>query len=183
MFCRFFRLVISHALDGDKQLSGLTKRHVRTCAGCDQFYKTCQWLADDLRREAAIVSHEGGCEVLSGRILAAVTCRRRETYKVGIKLWPIITAACVGLIVLTSVLFLVGHHDDRAVPTSSPPTPPVRRLPSFASRNLPKSWPRLIETPLASEFKNIMYDTESAVRFLIACVAVDIANTEVESVN
>jgi len=146
MFCRFFRLVISHALDGDKQLSGLTKRHVRTCAGCDQFYKTCQWLADDLRREAAIVSHEGGCEVLSGRILAAVTCRRRETYKVGIKLWPIITAACVGL-------------------------------------NLPKSWPRLIETPLASEFKNIMYDTESAVRFLIACVAVDIANTEVESVN
>lgn len=175
--------MISHALDVGKRLSGLTRKHVRVCAGCRQFYETCQSLAEDLRREAAIVSHEGGRGALSGRILAAVTQRRRETYKVRIKLWPVVTAASVGLIVLTSVLFLPGRHDDRTVSTPVDTNRPVRPLPNLASRSLPQDWPQLIEKPLAGEVKNLVDDTESAVRFLVACVSVNITDTEAESVN
>ena len=183
MFCWFFRLMISHASDVGKQLSRLTKKHVRVCAGCHHFYETCQSLAKDLRHEAATVSHEGACEALSGRILAVVTQRRRETYKVRIKLWPIVTAASVGLIVLTSVLFLAGRHDDRTVSTFVDPNLQVRPLPNLASRNLPQAWPQLIEKPLASEIQNLVDDTESAVRFLVACVAMNLPDTKSESLN
>ena len=166
-----------------KQLSGLTRKHVHVCAACHQFYETSQSLAEDLRREAAIVGHERGREALSGRILAVVTQRQRETYKVRIKLWPIVTAASLSLIVLTSVLFLAGRNDDQAVSTSVDPNLPVQPLPNLASQNLPKAWPQLIERPLTAEMKNLVDDTESAVRFLVACVSVNITDTKAESVN
>ncbi len=170
--------MISHASDVGKQLSGLTKKHVRVCAGCHHFYETCRSLAEDLKREAAIVGHERGREAFSGHILTVVTQRRCKTYKVRIKLWPIVTAASLSLIVLTSVLFLAGRNDDQAVSTSVDPNLPVRPLPNLASRNLPQAWPQLIEKPLASEIQNLVDDTESAVRFLVACVAVNLADLE-----
>ena len=175
--------MISHASDVGRHVSGLTKKHVRVCAGCHHFYETCQSLAKDLRHEAATVSHEGACEALSGRILAAVTQRRRETYKVRIKLWPIVTAASVGLIVLMSVLFLAGRNDDQAVPPSSPISSAPIMLPNLASQNLPQAWPQLIEKPLAGEIQNLVDDTESAVRFLVACVAMNLPDTKSESLN
>jgi hypothetical protein len=183
MFCWLFRLMISHALDVGGQPSGLTRKHVRLCAGCRRFYETCQSLAEDLRREAAIASHKGGCEALSGGILAAVTRRRRETYKVAIKLWPIVTAASVGLVVLASALFLPGRHDNGAVAPSNPPRPTVTPLPRLASRSLPQAWPQAIEKPLAGEMKNLMDDTESAVRFLVTCVAMNLPSPTGEPVN
>jgi len=175
--------MISNASDVGKQLSGLTKKHVRVCAACHRFYETCRSLAEDLKREGAIVGHERGREVFSGRILTVVTQRRCKTYEVRIKLWPIVTAASLSLIVLTAVLFLAGRNDHRAVSTSVDPNLPVRPLPNLASRNLPQAWPQLIEKPLASELKNLVDDTESAVRFLVACVAMNLPDTKAESLN
>lgn len=178
--------MISHASDVGKQLSGLTKKHVRVCAGCRQFYEACQSLANDLKREAPIVSHEGACEALSGRILATVTCRPRGTHKVRVKLWPIVTAASVGLIVLMSVLFLATRNDNGTVLSSDPCSPPLDAPPSpprWASRGLPQAWPQLIEKPLTSEMKNLVDDTGSAVRFLVACLSINLPDTKAEPVN
>jgi hypothetical protein len=41
----------------------------------------------------------------------------------------------------------------------------------------------LLEKPLANELQNLVDDTESAVRFLLTCVAVDIADDESKPVN
>ncbi|MHC4748987.1 MAG: hypothetical protein ACYTFW_03850, partial [Planctomycetota bacterium] len=108
MFCRLFRLMISHVVDGDDQLSGLTKKHIHHCTGCREFYETCLSLAKGLKREAIPCGEAS--EGLSTRILTAIPRRQVETYKVKVKLWPIMAAACVGLIVLTGVLFLAGRR-------------------------------------------------------------------------
>lgn len=175
--------MISHASDVGKKLSGLTKKHIRVCTSCNQFYETCQSLAEDLKREVAIVTHERVCEALSGRVLAAVKRRRGKTYIVRVKLWPIATAASIGLIVLTSFLFLAGRHDDRTVSISIDPNTPQRPLPNLASWSLPQAWPQLIEKPLTGEAKNLVDDAESAVRFLLTCLSMNLPATKAESVN
>jgi len=104
------------------------------------------------------------------------------------KLWIAAAAACVALIIVTGASLIVMNRDDRK---NVPPDPQqmtiaIQELRSVywkVGRDLPTTWPRVIEEPLASEFKSLTNDTQSAVRFLVACVAVDIADTKGRAVN
>jgi hypothetical protein len=89
-------------------------------------------------------------------------------------------AACVGLLVLMAVLFLVVPRDERV---DKPYNPPLKEIRNLVGQDFSQAWPPLIEKPLASELKGLTNDTESAVRFLVACVTVDIADTKSKSVN
>jgi len=191
MFCSIFRLMISHAADGDGRLSGTTEKHIRHCASCREFYKTCLSLGEGLTREAAI-SNEEISERLSNRILTAMHHRRTEAYKVGVKLWPTVAAACVGLIVLTGALLLLRQPEKQQPNQYEQAAKVIRDIVvsadnlaggSLVKEQFPAGWPGLIQEPLANELNNLADDTESALRFLVACVAVDISGTEGKSVN
>lgn len=191
MFCWLFKLMISHAADGDNPLSGTTEKHISHCANCRGFYETCLSLGEGLTREATI-SNEEVSKRLSNRILTAIHHRRTETYKVGMKLWPMAAAACVALIVLTGVLLMVIQPEkqqpnqyEQAVKVISDIVVSADNLSGgrLVKENFPARWPRLIEEPLAGELNNLADDTESALRFLVACVAVDISGTEGKSMN
>ena len=54
----------------------------------------------------------------------------------------------------------------------------LRIIYSQVGSDLPIIRPGVIEKPLANEFKSLTNDTQSAVRFLVACVTVDIAGVE-----
>ncbi len=181
MFCSIFRLMISHAVDGDSQLAGTAEKHIRHCASCREFYETCLSLGEGLTREAAI-SNEEVSERLSARVPKVMSRRRIDTYTVRLRLRPIVAAACVALIALMVVLFLAVRRDGQdAGPTG--PVEPIAELRALAGDNFPAVWPGLIKEPLANELNNLTNDTESALRFLVACVAVDITDTENESMN
>jgi hypothetical protein len=97
------------------------------------------------------------------------------------KLWIAATAACVALIVLTSASLIVMKPNDPNIvqPNQDQMTVAIQELRSVyrqVGQDLPITWPQVIEEPLANEFENLANDTESAVRFLVACVAVDIAD-------
>lgn len=181
MFCSIFRLMISHALDGDSRLSGTTEKHIRHCASCREFYETCLSLAEGLTREAAISNQEVS-ERLSVSALKGMPRRRTDTYSVGLRRRRTVAAACVALIVLMVILFLAVRRDDQD--TSQPgQVEPVAALRALVGEDFATVWPGLIEEPLAVELNNLADDTESALRFLVACVAVDITDTENESTN
>ncbi|MBA7660495.1 hypothetical protein ES703_68497 [subsurface metagenome] len=176
MFCWFFRLMISHAADGDSRLSETTEKHIRHCASCREFYEICLSLGEGLAREAAI-SNEEVSERLSAHILKGMSRRRIGTYTIGLRMRPMVAAACVALIVLMGVLFLAVRRDGQD--TGQPgQVEPVAALRALVGENFPAVWPGLIEEPLAGELNNLADDTESALRFLVACVAVDITDTE-----
>lgn len=71
MFCRFFRMMISHAADADGALGHMTQRHIRRCHNCRRFCESCQTLGDALRAEATDLSR--GCELLTERITGSLT--------------------------------------------------------------------------------------------------------------
>jgi hypothetical protein len=104
------------------------------------------------------------------------------------KLWIAAAVACVALIIVTSASLIVMNRDMRENVESDPKqmTFAIQELRSVytqVGRDLPISWPPVIEEPLASEFQNLASDTESAFRFLVACVAVDIADVDGGSLN
>lgn len=188
MFCSIFRLMISHAVDGDSQLAGTTEKHIRHCASCREFYKTCLSLAEGLTREAAISNQEVS-ERLSVSVLLwspyglkRMPRRRTETYSVGLRRRRTVAAACVALIVLMGILLLAVRRDDE---DAGPPgqVEPIAELRALAGEDFAAGWPGLIKEPLAGELENLADDTESALRFLVACVAVDITDTKNESMN
>lgn len=181
MFCPIFRLMISYAADGDNRLSETTEGHIRHCASCREFYETCLSLGEGLTREAAI-SNEEVSERLSARVPKVMSRRQIDTYTVRLRLRPIVAAACVALIVLMVILLLAVRRDDE---DAGPPgqVEPIAKLRALVGEDFTAGWPGLIQEPLAGELENLADDTESALRFLVACVAVDITDTENESMN
>ncbi len=169
MFCWFYRLMISNAMDGAGGLSVGTRRHIRRCTTCREFHQSCLSLGEDLRREATIPNSQSSTR-LSKRVMAAVSNHGAETYKLPVNWRPVAAAASIAIAVLVGALFLASRQTE-------PPSPEPARtaeIPNLMRYEIPTAaWAGLVERPLAGEVKNLADDTESAVRFLVACVAVD----------
>lgn len=182
MFCWFYKFMISHVQDEGSSPSGITEKHIRRCADCRQFYKTCQSLGEQLTLEASSSTQMSGR--LSEHILRAVAGRHTKSYKVGMKFWISAVAACLALIVLIGALLLLTRRDDGrgdiqpGRPQMNVAIQELRNIYDQVGRDLPATWPQLIERPLANELENLTNDTQSAVRFLAACVTVDIVEIE-----
>ena len=187
MFCWFFRFMISHTQDGDNPPSPIMEKHIRHCADCRRFYTTCQSLGERLTREAAI-SNKRLAGRLSERILSAMAGRRMEKQNAAVKLWIKAAAACLALIVLIGAMLLVlkPNGKNNAQPSQEQMTVAIEQLRSIyrqVGRELPVTWPDVIEKPLANELESLTDDTQSALRFLVACVDVDVVRLDNGTLN
>ena len=171
MFCWFFRLMISGAADGHELFSGLTERHLSNCASCRRFQQMCMSLGRDLTAEAA-VSDAGNVERLNEQVIRTLPHlhRKKSRTAIAIRFRPALAAACLALVVAVATLFVLKKPPSQDVPQATDPVGSLRRL---VAEDFPIGWARPIETPLDSELRNLTDDTESAVRFLVACMAVD----------
>lgn len=184
MFCWLYRFMISNALDAGNKLSAATQKHIENCADCQGFRQMCLSLGEGLRHEAARRSGDEELPADFGRqVLAAVSTRGAETFKLTVK-WarPALAAACIAVAVLIGVLFM------SLSPNEHPVAEPARmdglyNLMGDGHLRLRRTWAGLVEKPLAGEIENLAEGTESAVRFLVACVAVNPANAGTELPN
>jgi hypothetical protein len=151
--------MISHAADSDQALGGSTQRHVARCTACRQFHESCQSLGQRLRDEAARAGNAS--EQQTQRILAAVGDRPGRAQRVHVPA-RMAAAACLAAALLIAGALLV----DRSGPPESPPG--LTRLPAPPNVDLA----RVMQNPLETEMKNLTADTESGVRFLVACLDV-----------
>lgn len=174
MLCWFFRLRISDAMDGDGVLSRAAEKHIRHCANCREFHSRCASLADGLRNEAAVSNNRTSWR-LSTRILRAIQYRQAEVQKVGVRL-RLAVAACIALTVLVGVLFLAKHHNNQVSGPGKSGTE-IQAIRNLGGGDFAGAWSGFVERPLAGELENLENDTESAVRFLVTCVAVNITGT------
>jgi hypothetical protein len=159
--CWFFRCMISHAADSGRDIGPLTSRHTARCAGCRQFYQSCRVLDAGLRSEAADLGRTSG--LLTRQMLAGLTNvqpqgRRLPTRAV------LVAAACLVIAALAGIL-MTQHRE-----SPEPPSPP--RPATWAGTYPAIAWPGLIESPLETEVKKITSNTESGIRFLVACLNV-----------
>ncbi len=171
MFCWFFRLMISCAADGRELFSGLTERHLSNCDSCRRFREMCLSLGSDLKSQAP-VSEAATVERLNKRVIRTLAHLQRKKYgaATAIRLRPALVAACLALAVAIGTWAILKKPARQAVAKTTDPVAGLRRV---VAEDFPLEWSRTIDIPLDSELRNLTDDTESAVRFLLACVAVD----------
>ncbi len=170
-------------MDGNGKLPRAAERHIRHCAPCREFHNDCLSLAYGLRTEVAVSNNQVSSR-LNQRILSAIQNRQivlTNRPRV-VKLWPIAAAASVILFVLVGALFLAKHHRGQNGGENEP-TFVISGITDLAEGNFARPWSQLIEKPLASELQNLQNDTQSAVRFLVTCVAVNVTTPENGSIN
>jgi hypothetical protein len=188
MFCWFYKFMISHVQDKGSLPSGITQKHIRHCTDCRQFLNTCRSLGKSLTRQAA-VSNKRLSGRLSKHILSVINNQETRIHKMRMKFWITSAAACLAFIVLIGALLLLTRRDNGRGDIQpgrhqmGVAIQELRNIYDQVGRDLPATWPQLIERPLAGEYERLANDTQSAVRFLVACVDVDIADAEGKSLN
>jgi hypothetical protein len=180
MLCSLFRFMISHAVDAGNQPGHVTARHLQTCSSCEEFYNFCRQLDANLPAEAEVLN----CDVsaaLHENILHRIDKNETESFKPHIQFWPLAAAAVlIVFILLGGIYYFKGQQP--AGPQINQDNPNLitftNELPGFVTSNTILTGTNdIIENQLKVEFQNISDDTESAVRFLFACVNVDITGS------
>ncbi len=153
MLCWFFRFMISNAADSGGSIGRWASRHAAHCASCGQFLQSCR--AIDLRLQSEAPSWQA-VPIVAGIQSPGHVFRIRMA---------LAAAAC--LAVGAAVVFF---H-------TIPAKPPQVSSPAAAAiipvdTPWTAKWVELIPNPLAAEAKNLTSDTESGIRFLVACLDV-----------
>ncbi len=162
MRCWFFRLMISGAADSDEQVGPLTRRHLARCASCRQFYQSCRVLDAGLRSEAAALGRTAG--PLTRQIPGGVTNMQPQDRRLTARA-VLVAAACLVIAALADVL-VTRRREPPEPPSPPPPATWAGTYPAIA-------WPGVIESPLETEVRKITSNTESGIRFLVACLHVN----------
>jgi hypothetical protein len=165
MFCRLFKMMISHAADMDKPLGGIAQTHTERCESCRRFYESCRLLEDGLRAEAMDLS--SNCELPTERIIDGLSGSSKRSRHVPIRLKRFAAAACIALAATAGIMFISKPPEPR------PPAEPPLSISDLLPTDLEATWAEFVEEPLAGEMVSLADDTESVIRFLVACIDVD----------
>jgi len=168
MFCWFFRFVISNAADSGKRVDSVTRWHILSCPSCRQFHRSCQTIGRELRSEAT--AFPPASRDLTREILARLP--RAQFNRPSRSKWAAVAAAaCVAAVIW------IGVTNGRREQTK-PQTPPTYAI-ATPRIELPKTWTRVLETPLTSEVRHLSNDAQSSIRFVVACLDVRPAESRV----
>jgi hypothetical protein len=159
--------MISDAADADHPLGRLTGRHLVHCERCRRFHESCRQLGARLRSEAADPGRASG--PFARQVLAGLADTRRASQGPSVET-RIAAAACVAVAALAGLLLLA-----RTPRPPERPIPPVG-IPRLAGMGLRGAWSHVLERPLTTEVQKLTEDTESSVRFLVACLDVSPLN-------
>lgn len=173
MFCWIFRFIISNTVDAGNGLSNRTQKHVRTCKDCRSFYEACLSLDKGLRSEAADFDEDLPVH-FARRVFDAASAGAEQAFEISVRWFrPALAAACVVVVASLAAILLTVNHEG---PTVAEP----RRIDGISrlmDDGRPTAWAGLVRKPLSDELDNVTQGTESAVRFLVACVAVNPSKT------
>ena len=195
MFCWYYRWKLAQSLHSDKPLGRLPDRHVQRCDECRSFYEQQEEMSERLGRDAVVSTSELS-EALKQEIMKAIVpgtpVSSRYDYSPEVKrIWRgVLAAACVGLVLLGSVLLWLSRQEtsDNPEPGDSPktvdmdPRTAVAKLAEeFGAEEGLSNWSGFIERPMMTEWETLTAEAESAVQFIVSCVAVDFKLNDAES--
>jgi hypothetical protein len=177
MFCWFYRWKISDTFDGGGSLPDRCRCHLLRCDRCREFFKSSIALGERLSLEAALTCPDVPAQ-LRQRIALTVSSSNRKTPKPPFGIRRSVAAACVAAAVLMTALFVVTAHrrgggSDVEVAPASAMLQSIFYTDEMTIDNLPESVGGFVERPLAGQLETITRQTESAVKFLIACTTVE----------
>jgi len=192
MFCFIYRMLISHALDGDKPASQRTLRHISSCPACRRFYKSNLILQQQLRRDVP-VSRPAFASYLNDRVMSEIDqqgLHTTETVRLGWAFGKVVqTAACAAALLIAMLAYHVyengpqeymptGQHDPTIFSSAIDSNESV--IVRLVQAN-PGLWHQLVDTPLVGECSRLAADADAARSFLMECLPVQLNSPEEDS--
>ncbi len=184
MFCFICRILISHALDGNKPVSQRTLRHISHCPACRRFHKSNLILQQQLRRDVP-VSRAAFASYLNDRVMSEIDRREphtTETVRLG---WAIGKAAQVAACAAVLLIAILAYHIYEGKPQEYTQT---AQLPSAMVSNEsviarlvqvnPDLWRQMVDTPLIDECSRLAADVSAARSFLMTCLPVQLGSSD-----
>jgi len=127
-----------------------------------------------LRQEAAEL--KDSLQMPAGeRVLGAISRQPTKARRIRIGYYPLAAAAC------SMIAALLTWAVFSSLPKEPPGTderPDFSIVNAFLRNDLPPTWASRVEKPLADEVESLSEGTKSAVRFLVACVAINPARED-----
>ncbi len=171
MLCSIYQWLISSALDGDKPLGRLTRRHIARCHGCRAFWEGGIRLEDRLRADAPLAG---------ASLLAAGHAPGRRPLLLRPAFWvPLAAAAAV---IIGVAVFIATRAQEAAPPV---PRRPIARRPRPAPPAVPAALraDRLVVSlhgagtaMMEAEIDHLADDARAAAGTLAAYLSVDPAS-------
>jgi hypothetical protein len=167
MWCFIHRFMISDAADENRRPSSLTLRHIERCDSCRRFYENCFLMAAELKSDTDELSADSSGEYVQRFVADLIERPLKRERHVHFRL--LAAAACIGLLFIGASVFVAVRHDRTTQHPSK--TVVVQQIPAGDILDVLN---RPLADPLSGEFNQITNEAESAVKFLAACVNVDI---------
>jgi len=165
MLCFFHKWNISRALDTEKPLSRLTKRHLAGCETCREFLRTGDRLAHRLTEDAASLLREArpglgekARQAAGGFGMAGFPSRSRVRRT---QLGPLLAAGVLLAVVAVSLIWMV-----RSRPAEMPPLDSLLKL--DGPRAYLESALQRAQTPYNIEFRELKKTFQSTADYLAA---------------
>lgn len=177
MRCFFYRILISHALDGDRPLPDKVRRHLQRCPACRRFHETSALLPEQFR--AAAEGRSLQPSVLTGKLTTVLQGKDRPAVKSPFSPPAVLRFAAL---VLVFALILAGGFyyfgDDGRKPPSMEET--RTRLESPVERNgrpllrgpmgeEEALWLSQVTRPLEQELHRIKKDAKTVSCYVVSC--------------
>lgn len=163
MFCSIHKWFISQALDSGKPITGPVERHLRRCASCQEFVQFCESL-----KQRSIQDRPDFLKMYNESLKEKIISSLDKVPTRSVKsrkplLVPILTAACLLLVISISIIWL------RA--------PDSRQLPllnqlfeyDFAKISVEDTLVK-IQSPMKEEILELRETMKSTAEFLLACL-------------
>ena len=197
MFCRYSRWKLAQSLHFDKPLGRLLDRHLQRCDECRSFYELQQEMSERLGRDA-VMSQSELSEALNEKIMNMIvpgnSVSSQNAYSPEVqRIWRrvLVAAACVGLVLLGSVLVWLtryggsdnaerGSVSTKIVINMDPRTAVDTLAIQIGAKEDLSGWSGFIEKPMVEEWETLSVEAESALQFIVSCVAVDIKQNAFE---
>jgi hypothetical protein len=164
MFCSLYKWHISQALDSEKPIAGLVKRHIRRCASCREFARFCKSLREKLDQDKLDLIKSFNKRV-DKKIISSLD-KKPEPRTVPPRKAILVPVAATALLIITVALGIIFLKVPRSNEMRS-----LTRLPSFNIPEAPlESMLVKIESPMDEEIYNLKQTVKSTGEYLISCL-------------
>ena len=192
MFCFIYRMLISHALDGNKPASQRTLRHISHCPRCRRFHKSNLILQQQLRHDVP-VSRPAFASYLTDRVMSEINRREPHTTRTVRLNWALGKAAQVAACAAVLMIAILTYHvyeDSPQEHTQTAQHNPAILLSTMVSNESviarlvqvnPDLWRQIVDTPLIDECSRLAADVDAAQNFLMTCLPVQLNGSDEDS--
>jgi len=184
MFCWFFKLLISHNLDNKTKNGAFVEKHIACCESCSQFYDSAKKLEDRFIQDAKSLQAQTEPATIDITKFKQPETSVHQTTK--IKSALIAAAACIAIAIIFSAALNIQKANETKKLKQAKSKETLKYVLSthkliadkLQDNSSASKLAQVMAKPYENEIDIIKNETETALKFLVSCVKINIEDNQ-----